>query len=619
MAIRRWLIVLLLLMPTLASAQVETLLEPWVEETDDTWAAGEMHDQWLELGDRPVNLNDTHSLDRLFFLSPFQRQALRNYLMLYGQLLSFKELGFVPGFDTLTVRWLQGVAVVEPYTAPRRLRLADGHHQLVTAVGGVVEEAAGYRDSSYDGDRLHALFCYDYSLGGKVELRLVADKDPGEPWGKDNFVGYHLMLNEVGPVERLILGRYNLQFGQGLTLWTGLRPFNLMGATPMRFGHGVRQAVTFYEEDYQEGLAACLNLGRGIRLSAFGSHVDGETLTGAHADLRRGNFVAGVTVAYTALDRAPALRDYAYNQNYFRGQQLLNMGVDAMWSHGGLTLFGEASMDGFGAPAVIGGLGLHGATGNRLSLTGRYYHPHYQNLHAQGYAIGNGQGERGVTFDAQTVLPLKLTLLASLDVHRFDVLRYADYSPSTGEWLRLQLGRQWGGWLNATVRYVYRLKERNIPNLDTTLYLGEETLRQQLQGEVRGVMGRWTLTARAVMSHFDSENGDPQQGTLFSLGARYSHDRLQASTALAWFDVDGYYARIYYSESNLQYAWSMPSFNGRGQRAHALVRYTLGHGMTVAAKYTITVMPGQESIGSGDAMTDGPVRQTWMIQLRCRF
>ena len=114
MVLKRWILVwLVLLMPLGVAAQQEEWLEPWVEETDDAQAAAEMHDQWLELQHRPVNINDTNSLDRLFFLTPFQRQALRNYLTLYGQMMSLKELRFVPGFDSLTIGWLEGVAVAD--------------------------------------------------------------------------------------------------------------------------------------------------------------------------------------------------------------------------------------------------------------------------------------------------------------------------------------------------------------------------------------------------------------------------------------------------------------------------------------------------------------------------
>ena len=617
---RRFIALLLLLAgPFHAGAQVEQTLEQWVEETDDTQAAAEMSDLWQQLKDRPVNLNDTTAYGQLPLLSPFQRQALRNYISLYGQLLSLHELAFVPGFDSTTVAWLAAIATVEPYAPRQRWHMADGRHRLVTAIGGTVEKAAGYRDSSYDGDRLHALMCYNYNLYNKIQVRLVADKDPGEAWGKENFLSYHLMLSNMGPVEQLIIGRYNLQFGQGLTLWTGLRPFNFMGATPLRFGSGVRPSATFYEDDYQEGIATRIRLGRNARVSAFGSRVNGETLAGGHAEWRHENLIVGATVAGTWIDSALTVRDYAYNQLQFRGDRQFNTGLDAVWQWRRMTLFGEVSVGENSAPAAIGGLTVQADSRSRFGLTARYYDPMYHNLHAQGYAIGSTQGETGATLDAESRLPLGLTGTISLDVHRFPSLRYADYSPSTGAWLRLQLSRQWGSRLTATVRYSYRQKERNIPNLDTTLYLGEQTLRQQWQAEVRSVMGRWSLTARGIHARFDSENGVAQRGWLASVAARYTHRCLTASAAAAWFDVNGYYARIYFSESNLQYAWSMPALNGRGLRCHAVVRWAIGDHLTLAGKYTLTYMPGAESIGSGDSQTDGPRRQTWMLHARWQF
>lgn len=619
MVLKRWLIVLSLIVSLPVTAQVEEALEQWMEETDDTEAAAEMSDLMLQLRAEPVNINDTHAIAALPFISPFQAKALSNYIALHGKLLSLKELRFVPGFDSTTVLLLENTATVAPFEQQQRWRLKDGRHRLVTGIGGTMEQAEGYRNGRYEGDNLRALLCYEYNLYHHLSLRVTADKDPTEAWGKGHYYGYHLMLSDVGRIDKLILGRYNLQFGQGLTLWTGLRPFNWMGTTSVRHGAGVRQASAFYEENYQEGVAAQVNLGRGVHVAAFGSRTDDETLAGGHLTYRHSNLILGLTAAYILLDDSIQTRDYVYNQNRFRGDRQFNAGLDFVWQWQRLTLYGEGAIGENGAPAAIGGLILQADSRNRFGMSYRHYTEQYHNLHAQGYAIGTTQGERGITLDAENRLPLGFSLLTSLDLYRFLSLRYANYHPSNGQWLRTQLSRSWGRYFGTTLRYTYRLKERNIPNLDSTLYLGEETLRQQLQGEVTGTFGQWTLKARGVLSRFDSEQGEPQQGWLAALSARYSHKSLQVTTTAAWFDVDGYYARIYFGESNLQYAWSMPTLYGRGLRAHAVIRWRLNRHLTLAGKYALTWMPGEESIGSGDSQTDGPLRQTWFLQLRSSF
>ncbi len=610
---------LLALVPLCATAQVDDAIEQWMQEDVPEEQAAAAVDMLMQLNYEPVSINDTAAVRELPLMTPFRYRALCNYITLYGQLLSTKELALIPGFDSVTVALLSSMTTAEPYNGRTKLRWWQGHHNVVTGIGGTVEQAAGYRDGRYEGDNLHALFCYNYKYRNNISVRLVADKDPGEAWGKSNFYGYHVMLSNIGRLDKLIVGRYGLQFGQGLTLWTGFKPFSIMGGTPERFGTGVRQASTFYEIDYLEGAAATVRLWQGLHLSAFASRVQGETLAGGHAEWRSGNLVAGVTVAATRLDDSLAVRDYVYNQTRFRGQRLLNGGVDVTWQWRRLTLYGEASLDGEGHPAAIAGATLTPSSVNRFGVSYRYYHPLYYNLHAQGYAIGTTQGEKGVTLDAATQLPWGFTMLASVDLHHFESLRYGSYSPSSGAWLRLQVSRHIGQRMQATVRYADRLKERNIPNIDSTLYLGEQTLRRQLQGELRTKLGLWMLTTRAMYAHFGSENVDAQEGWLVAQTARYAKGPLQVTAGLAYFDVGGYYARLYLSESCLQYAWSIPMFYGKGLRSHVVVRWSINENISLAAKYGVTRYLDRDSVGSGAAETEGPARQTWFVQLRLKM
>lgn len=619
MFLRRCTILLILLLPLSAIAQIEESVEQWIAETENEQAAGDMNDLLLHLNANPVNINDTSAVASLPFITPFQLKALKNYIILHGQLMSIKELLFVPLFDSATIATLEPYIIVEPHTPRNRWRLADGRHSIITSLGGTSEIAEGYRNGHYEGDNLHALLCYHFNLNNHLSIRLTIDKDPAEAWGKNNYYGYHVMLNDVGKVERLIVGRYNLQFGQGLTLWTGFAPFSLVGISPLRFGAGVRQASAFYEEGYQEGLAARINIGHGFHLSAFGSHINGETLAGGHLDYRRGNLIVGLTAAHITMDDSLSSRDYTYNQNRFRGQNQTNLGVDAIYQLHRMTLYGEAAIGENRAPAAIAGMILKVDSRNSIGLSYRYHDPFYHNIYAQGYAIGNTQGEQGVSLDAENKLPFGMTLLTSLDLHNQPILRYADYAPSAGNWMRMQLSKPWGQYIVTNIRFSHRLKERNIPNIDSTLYLGEQIVRQQWQGEAKGTFGRWSISSRLIGSLFEGENGIAQYGWLVNLSARYSHRQMRVATAIAYYDVDDYYARIYLSESTLQYAWSMPALYGRGWRGYLLLQYRFGHHLTLAGKYTLSYLPDQEYIGSGDSRTKGPVRQMWLLQVRTTF
>lgn len=612
-------ILTLILLPLSLLGQVDEALEQWAIEMESESQAEAMADELSELGLRRPNLNDTTSLSAIPLLSPFQQAALRNYIILYGPLLSHKELRMIPGFDSATIALLENLTVVEPCQGKRNWRIADGNHLLLTMVGGTLEEAKGYRDSTYEGDRLQFRMVYSYNLHNHISFRIAADKDPTEPWGKGNYYGYHLMINDIGRLEKLIVGRYNLQFGQGLTLWTGLAPFNLVGGSSQRFSTGVRQANTFYEEGYQEGVAATVRLPLSMHLSAFASKVHGTRLLGGHAEYRDNHFIIGMTVVHTALDDsiAPAYR--VYNADYFRGNRLFNAGVDIAYQWNWLMLYGEAAVDREGDMAGIGGVRLMLDNNNNLSVSYRRYSPQYHNLAAQPYGIGGGRNEQGWNLDARLRLPLKITAMLSADLHSFPSLRYGSYKPSEGNWLRAQLGRQLSRHIGTTIRYSYRGKERNIPYCDSATYASEQTLRQQLQGELYADIDGWRISTRAAYSQFESENGVMQKGWLASQQARYTHRALQVTAAATLFDVDGYYARMYLTESNLQYNFNMPMYYGRGVRFHTLLRYNIGRHTSLGVKYAITHYFDRDVVGSGAAQTDGPNRQTVYIQMRWRF
>lgn len=403
-----------------------------------------------------------------------------------------------------------------------------------------------------------------------------------------------------------------------MTIWTGFEPFALTGNSPVRFAGGVRVASPFYEEGWQEGLAATVRLGNELHVTGFGSRVGDEWLGGGHLEYRRDNFVLGLTASASFLDDSVRLRDYVYNQDYFRGDRTGVVGVDALWQTGRLLLFGEMATDVEGHPAGMGGIRLSMGSDNSIGLAVRHYDSRYHNLHTAAYSIGSRTAnEQGVSLDGRFRLPLGVTALLSADVHRFPKIRYGCYAPSTGSKWQLQLGRAIGRRGEATMRYSLRHQQRNVPG--TSGKVIENTLRQQLQGQYRFTSGPWRFTTRVIFSWFNTEESGNQKGWLASEEVRYSHGRWQTALQAAWHDINGYYARIYLSESNLQYAFSMPMLQGRGLRTSAVVRWDASQWLNIAFKYTLISRPDLDAIGSGNAATTGSIRQTWHLQLRWKF
>ena len=612
----------LLLLAALARAQMDDIALELPDLDAGEAQAEAWADEWQALRDNPININDSAQVAQLPFLTPLQLQSLRFYIRLHGELQSVAELDFVGGWDEATLRRVRPLVKAEPLARKRSLKELFAHtrHTLVSGMGGTVEQAAGYADGRYEGDNLRAYLCYSLNASDRVSLRLVAEKDPGEAWGRGNFTAGHLMIDNIGRMERLIVGRYSLQFGQGTTLWTGLAPFQTVGGSAARYGTGVRPAATFYEEGYQQGVAATVRLAPRLRLSAFASAVEGERLGGGHLDFQSSLVRLGLTLAHTALADSINPAQRAYNSHYFRGRRLTHGGIDLMVHYGHLLLFGEASLGGDTLVlAAVGGAQWQFGNGNSLSASYRHYAPHYHSLHAAAYGSGGTQNQQGLSLGAQVQLPAGIGASVSLDEQRYTALRYNSYQPSSGWWLRALLRRGVGRHAEATLRYAHRLQQRNVPNSTAIPYLAEETLRQQVQAGASLDLGRFTLRAHAAATRFAAEASGTQHGWMAGAEGRYRHGPWQATAAATYFDVGGYYARIYLSESHLIYNFSMPALTGRGWRCTAMVRYRPTDSLTLGARYALTLLPGQEQLGTGAAAIAAPHRQQWQLQLLWHF
>src|SRR5690606_2679514 len=82
--------------------------------------------------------------------------------------------------------------------------------------------------SRYLGNPDRYFIRYRYQLPKHFKISINMKKDAGEQFFYESqkhgfdFYSASLLFNELGRVKNLVLGDYSLQFGQGLSLWSGL-------------------------------------------------------------------------------------------------------------------------------------------------------------------------------------------------------------------------------------------------------------------------------------------------------------------------------------------------------------------------------------------------------------
>ncbi|MBR1799397.1 MAG: hypothetical protein IJ761_06110 [Bacteroidales bacterium] len=618
MFIKRLIILFTLGVAPTLQGQVDFALEELAESSTGANQCGALYDQLISLSDNPININDTSSLTDLPFLSSFQHRSLRNYIILYGQLSDISELKYVPGFDSTTIAFLRPYITVEHYSPKERFNTKYIRHTLTTGIGGNIEQAKGYEDNIYEGDNLHALFTYNANYANKIEFRMSADKDPGEAWGKDNFFAASFMMKDTWRIEKLAVGRYSLQFGQGLTLWTGIAPFRLVGQSMCRNYSGIKRASTFYESDYLNGVATSIRAWQGGSVMAFASRTDGETIYGGRIEHRTYHLIAGITLSKNTFDDSLVSREYIYNRMYFRGKELTNIGMDILYNYGRMTAYGEVACSIGHSMAFVAGLTWVAGGHSTIDINCHHYAPEYYNQHAQPIYYGDPRNENGVNISIHTQLPLGINAALSGGMYNKPLLRYGIYQPSNGIENKAELSRDIMRHWQLKLRHSYRQQLRNIPNATTIAYLSEHTERQQLQAEITWHNKIWRWCTRVVHSVFNAETSPNSHGWLASSEVRYEHGSFQLTAKGLWFNIGGYYARIYQNESAPQYAWSIPSFNGTGGRTLIMIRHNISKRWNICLKYAITLYTDRETIGTGLSTIDANHVQTWHIQFRLK-
>lgn len=687
-----WMMGMLLMVPSLPLFAQEDdrlwgeVMEQWAEQNDSEEVPDDLLEQLQGYIDAPINLNDTASdaLHNLPFLTDLQCDIIKAYIAQNGEMVSLAELHLLNGFDSLTLSLLRPFVTVAPVAPAGRTTLREmllnGRSNL--RMGGKVSWplSRGYREDSYAGSPFRAYFRYQFKCADRIVFQLSGDKDPGEsflhqsPVPGFDYYGYYLMMNDFGIVKKAIVGKYQLQFGQGATLWSGTAPW-MSGSMPLwRYGQGIKPASAFCEYGYLRGAATTLALHRRWEMTLFYSHanrdatttlvadsLDGEEaviqslyqsgyhrtqteidkkgqlteqLLGGHLQYRSDRLVVGTTAFATVLSEAIVPHQYAYNAFAFRGNRNLNLGVDATYRYRRLLLFGEMavacndSLKDYWSEwnrlpvAAVAGMQLHFDAGNRLSLAYHYGSPTYQNLHSNTLGqSASPQNEEGLLLFFQTRLPFNISFQSSVDWFRFPWMRYRIYSPSSGVDYRMALSKEVANHTRFSCQFRYKSAQRNS---DGSLYSVERTHRSQLHLSLDYTPDEsLRLLSRVIYSWFGCEEHASQQGMVICQDVAYKWSRAKRpcslTARLALFDISAYDARIYMYENDLMYEFAVPMLMDRGMRCYLLFRQELSSNLSLALKYGFTLYPERESIGSGYDRVDANHRHELKIQMRWRF
>ena len=639
--------------------------EEWLDDIAafDDWSAGDReqaYDMLCDLEAHPLNINAAtrDELGRLPFLTEAQVSDIQEHIYRHGAIRTMGELQLIESLDYARRRLLQCFAYAgEPLRPPRPTAesLLRGAHGDVTAMVSVpMYDRRGDRNG-YLGYKYRHWLRFGVSSAGRLRAGFAASQDAGEPFfSGSNSMGYDfysffIEARRLGPVERIVVGRYTVSFGMGLVANTGFSLGKLSAlATMGRAPAGIRATASRSEASYLQGAAVTLRLSDVVSMSVFASYRahdatlnadDGTVATivtsgyhrtkaemekknnthsaaaGIDARFAKAGFHAGLTAVYTRYDRD--LRpDTAtlYRRHYASGNDFANIGANYGYESRSFSVGGETAVDRRGRVAAIHRIGARLSEAVSLVAVHRFYSYRYTSVYANSFSEGGRvQNESGIYAGAEWRPGARLRLAAYADHARFAWPRYRVSWPSAATDAMLSAAYDAGSWaLGAR----YRLRLRKQDNSQKT-GLESRTVHTARVALDIGVDGKWSGRTQADMSL--AGHGSLDRGLMVSQGVGLRHGWLQADAFVAYFNTDSYDSRLYVYERGMAYSFYMPAYHGHGMRGSLMARADVGKRLMVAAKVGMTAYFDRDTIGSGYRQVDGSTMVDIDLQARWSF
>ena len=703
------IIILFLLFAVAAKAQIaiDTLsaealnellieqVERMAEDSDDDIDYEELLDYYIFLSDNPINLNsdDMVRLVELHLISAFQFEEVKKYRRYYGDFMFLDELEMVEGFDAQTIDIIRPLVYAGQDKSKDKItfrKLARyGKHQLLGRYEQILEKQQGYLpiddsallakpNSRYLGCPQKLQFRYNYNYRNQIRAGFVVEKDAGEMFFTDkvsdtiksllgkqyrrgfDFIGFHLYAKDLGIVKAAVLGDYQLSFGQGLTMWSGMT-FGKAGAgsSVMKQARGIAPKASASEYGFMRG--AAVTLGKGpFSGTVFYSHrwVDanvsvadsldneaefvsslqetgyhrtiGELLdrhairqqvVGGHLTYAIAHFEVGYTAYHTWLNVPLELRPSHYNQFYFQGKSLTNQGIDVKYVKGKYAVFGEMAMSlNFDSTnliqtqrpwALAGLVGLTVKPAGYLNFTVMYrdYGRAYQNLLSNAFGEGSrNQGQRGVYLGVEVAPAPYWTILAYADQFQFTWLTSQVNAPSRGHDYYLRVSHSFNRRTNAYLQLRSKTKMKNSTDGEVfshyPIFYTKNTVRFNITYELG-----WDIHCanKAEYAHYRNEDGSNEHGYFLCQDIAYKPENLPFSLTFRYaiFDAKDYNARVYAYENDVLYSFSVPAMYGKGMRFYLLGKVKLFNSLTLYARIGRTIYSDRNTVGTGLSQIEG--------------
>jgi hypothetical protein len=609
----------------------------------------------------PVHINQCDSLELIstYLFTPHQVSEILKYRKRYGDIEDLQELSHLDNFTPSFIKSIGPFFVLNPSEKPTQYSGTRLKGHIISSNKYMSPQSKAYTDKLYYGTpfkhNLRARVRYrNYRIGINIE------KDPGESFytsALNKFTthySYFINYKTNGVMKNLILGNYKLLLGQGIALTNTrtiqnpfspqsgnkqmlIRPSNSSSeATDFRgfctqLHHDNKNALIFFSYRSMHANADTNQFGKTVIRSI---KKDGlfrtekeikkhnqlkELVTGINISKKWQYLKVGVLAYYQRFNTAFASdSSNMYKNGNFTGKENIAGSIHFNGIYKKWNYFGEYAMSKNLSNALVLGLALQAHPGLSTGITFRHFGREYQNFYSGGFKKLGGSGEeQGFTF-----------YLHSQFIPLTEVFYRANLYKSTGPIFYSNQGVEYETHklnilfhprndIQISLRYAYKKEEREVREtgeMKKTKLLTNNlfTLRVNIQAEAWLEL-RSTIMFRPLKKESYSSLL-AQDFRLRPIGKDYSID-----IRISLFSIQNWQDRLYLYEHDVLYAFSIPAFTDKGQRAYLNFKYRLFKELQIMAKIGITNYTNKKEIGSGADLISGNIKTEYNLLVKFSF
>jgi hypothetical protein len=697
---KKGLIIALVFMSHIAFAQNEEIdLESFAERLfqvqDEDVAYEDIYESLLLYYSSKLNLNKVEpaELASLYILNPAQLSNFFIYRDRFGDFLSINELQAVPEMDLETIHLMLPFVTVEESITDNRPLLdriwSEENNYFLLRYSRRVEEQKGFTDalpldttfirdendvitdtttsapSRYAGSPNKIYGRFRTSHRGDFSLGFTFEKDNGEQFSFDNgqkgfdFYSYHLMLENKWGFDKIMLGDFQLQIGQGIIFGAGfnagkgaetvnttkrnslgIRPYTSVLETGFFRGAGLARSIgdfeitLFYSQLEQDG-----NVQTDTTFSDFEEFVNSIQATGFHrtpSELaskdqiteqsmggaleynphRRLTIgVSGLNSQYSSpLQRRPN----NYNQFEFKGDHNYITSAYANYTWQNFSFFGEGARSKSGGIGAVGGLVASLSKTVDMAMIFRNYDRDFHSFYGNAFSENSRNiNEKGTYWGLSIKPDRRHKLNIYYDRFKFPWLKYQTEAPSIGnEWLARYShfpSRQ----ITLYAQARQQTRQITVPNENLNVLVNQ--VKRNYIFNIDYSLKPWLKLKTKVQSSTQNEGDQFTKGFAIIQDVNFEWWKLKFNTRMALFETDDFDNAQYVYESDVLYAFSIPAYNGKGVRTYAMVRYDPIRNVSIWLRYAQFSFRDRDVVGSGLNESIGNTSSEVKAMLRVKF